>query len=255
MKISAVIIAFNEEKNIADAVRSVEWADEIIVVDSESTDSTREIAASLGARVVVNKWPGFSDQKQFAVDQASNDWIFSLDADERVSDDLRQEIDRIRNNGPLADAYKIPRLSYYMGRAIRHGGWYPDLQLRLFDRTKGKWNGAVIHESVKMAVGSKVERLRGEIIHHTIDNLAHHGTMIAERYAPLGALKMYEEGRRTSPLIAAFSAWFTFVRGYFLKLGFLDGFAGFYIAYFAAHNTFLKHAILVEMNRGPEEVQ
>ena len=148
MKISAVIIAFNEERNIADAVRSVEWADEIIVVDSESTDSTREIAASLGARVVVNKWPGFSDQKQFAVDQASNDWILSLDADERISDDLRLEIDGIRNDAPSADGYRIPRLSYYMERPIRHGGWYPDLQLRLFDRTKGRWNGAVIHESV-----------------------------------------------------------------------------------------------------------
>ena len=253
MKISAVIIAFNEEKNIADAVRSVEWADEIIVVDSESTDSTREIAASLGARVVVNKWPGFSEQKQFAVDQASNEWILSLDADERISDDLRQEIDRIRNDAPSADGYKIPRLSYYMGRPIRHGGWYPDLQLRFFDRSRGRWNGAVIHESVKMSDGAKVERLRGDIIHHTIDNLAHHGTMIAERYAPLGALKMYEEGRRTTPIKAAFSAWFTFVRGYFLKLGFLDGFAGFCIAYFAAHNTFLKHAMLIEMQSTPGE--
>lgn len=253
MKISAVIIAFNEEKNIADAVRSVEWADEIIVVDSESTDSTREIAASLGARVIVNKWPGFSDQKQFAVDQASNDWIFSLDADERVSDDLRQAIVRVRNDVPSADGYKIPRLSYYMGRAIHHGGWYPDLQLRFFNRTKGRWNGSVIHESVKMSDAAKVERLRGDIIHHTIDNLAHHGMMIAERYAPLGALKMYEEGRLTSSIRAAFSAWFTFIRGYVLKLGFLDGFAGFCIAYFAAHNTFLKHAMLIEMKRRSEE--
>lgn len=254
MKISAVIIAFNEEKNIADAVRSVEWTDEIIVVDAESTDRTREIAASFGARVVVNKWPGFSDQKQFAVEQASNDWILSLDADERVSNDLRLEIDSIRKGDPSADGYRIPRLSYYMGRAIRHGGWYPDLQLRFFDRTKGRWNGAVIHESVRMADGSKVERLSGDIIHHTIDNLAHHGTMIAERYAPLGAIKMYKDGRETSPLKAALSAWFTFVRGYFFKLGFLDGFAGFCIAYFAAHNTFLKHAMLIEMKRGSKEV-
>lgn len=104
-----------------------------------------------------------------------------------------------------------------------------------------------------MIDGSKVERLRGDIIHHTIDNLAHHGAMIAERYAPLGALQMYDDGRRTSPVKAAFSAWFTFVRGYFLKLGFLDGFEGFCIAYFAAHNTFLKHAMLIEMRRGPRE--
>jgi glycosyltransferase involved in cell wall biosynthesis len=249
VKISAVIIAFNEEKNIADALRSVAWADEIVVVDSESTDATREIAASFGARVLVNKWPGFSMQKQYAVDNAENDWILSLDADERVTEELRQEIESIRSAGPIADGYKIPRLSYYLGRAIRHGGWYPDLQLRLFDRRKGRWNGAVIHESVKMDDSAKVERLRGEIVHHTVDDIAHHQQMIAERYAPLGALKMRDEGRQSSPVKAAFSAWFAFIRAYFLKLGFLDGFAGFCIAYFAAHNTFLKHAMLIDMQR------
>jgi glycosyltransferase involved in cell wall biosynthesis len=217
----------------------------VIVVDSESTDATREIAASLGAKVIVNPWPGFSAQKQFAADRASNDWILSLDADERVSDELRSEIAGLQSNG--ADGYKIPRLSYYMHRPIRHGGWYPDLQLRLFDRTKGRWNGAVIHESVKMPDDTNVRRLRSDILHHTVENAAQHQQMIAERYAPLGAQKMLDEGRRTSPVKAVFSAWFTFVRSYFLKLGFLDGFAGFCIAYFAAHNTFSKHLLLREL--------
>lgn len=247
MKISAVIIAFNEERHIADAVRSVEWVDEIIVVDSESTDATREIAASLGAKVIVNPWPGFSDQKQFATDQASNDWILSLDADERVSEPLRTEISQVLNGKPSVDGYRIPRLSYYMGRPIRHGGWYPDYQLRLFDRTKGRWNGAVIHESVKMLNENRIARLRSDILHHTVESAADHQQMITERYAPLGAQKMLDEGRRTSPVRAVFAAWFTFVRSYFLKLGVLDGFAGFCIAYFAAHNTFAKHLLLIEL--------
>ena len=247
MKISAVIITLNEAINIADAIRSVEWADEIIVVDSESADETREIAASLGATVIVNKWPGFSAQKQFAADQASNDWVFSLDADERVSDDLKAEILDIKNGGATSDGYKIARLSYYMGRPIRHGGWYPDRQLRLFDRRKGKWNGAVIHESVQMDPDAAIASLRSDILHRTVDNAADHQRMITERYAPLGAQKMLDEGRRTSPLRAVFASWFTFIRSYFLKLGFLDGFPGFCIAYFAAHNTFLKHLLLIEI--------
>ena len=249
MQISAVIITYNEEKNIEEAIRSVSWADEVLVVDSESTDRTREIAQDLGARVVVNAWPGFSAQKQFAADNAANDWILSLDADERISEGLTHELKRIRDAGGTSDGYSVPRLSYYMGRAIRHGGWYPDLQLRLFDRRKGKWNGAVVHESVTMDANTKVERLRGDILHYSVESADHHNRMIAERYAPLGAQKMLDEGRRTSPVNAVFAAWFAFIRGYLLKLGFLDGFAGFCIAYFAAHHTFLKHLLLLELQR------
>jgi glycosyltransferase involved in cell wall biosynthesis len=252
VKISAVIITFNEERNIEDAIRSVSWADEIVVVDSESTDRTRELAESLGARVIINAWPGFSLQKQFAADNAANDRILSLDADERVTDVLREEIVRLRDAGIMADGYKIPRLSYYMDRPIKHGGWYPDLQLRLFDRRKGKWNGAVIHESVQMEPGSKLQNLRGELLHYSVENAEHHNRMIAERYAPLGAQRMYETGRRTSPVKAVFSAWFAFIRAYFLKAGFLDGFAGFCIAYFAAHHAFMKHLLLIELQRKDE---
>ena len=250
MKISAVIITFNEENHIAEAIRSVEWADEIVVIDSESTDRTREIAASLGAKVQVNKWPGFSAQKQLAADSAENDWILSLDADERVSAGLRDEIEGLRSDANTpADGYRIPRLSYYMGKAIRHGGWYPDFQLRLFDRRKGRWNGAVIHESVKMEPGSTTGKLRGEITHYTAENTAYHQKMIAERYAPLGARKMLDDGRTTSPAGAVLAAWFTFIRTYVFKLGLLDGFPGFCIAYFAAHNTLLKHLMLLEIIR------
>jgi len=249
VQISAVIITYNEEKNVEDAIRSVRWADEVLVVDSESTDRTRELANSLGARVLINPWPGFSLQKQFGVDQAANDWIFSLDADERVSDSLKAEVGEIRDNGPTVEGYKIPRLSYYMGRSIKHGGWYPDLQLRLFDRRKGKWNGAVIHESVKMEPEAKVGKLKSDILHYSVESAEHHNRMIAERYAPLGAQRMYETGRRTSPLKAVFAAWFAFIRAYFLKAGFLDGFAGFCIAYFSAHHAFMKHVMLIELQR------
>lgn len=252
MKISAVIITFNEEKNIEDAIRSVSWADEVLVVDSESTDRTRELAESAGARVLINPWPGFSLQKQFAADHAASDWIFSLDADERVSEVLQAEIGMIRDNGVSAEGYKVPRLSYYMSRAIKHGGWYPDLQLRLFDRRKGQWNGAVIHETVQMEPGARVGKLSGDILHYSVESAEHHNRMIAERYAPLGAQRMYETGRRTTHLKAVFAAWFAFIRAYLLKAGFLDGFAGFCIAYFSAHHAFMKHLMLIELQRKAE---
>ncbi|MEO6334329.1 MAG: glycosyltransferase family 2 protein [Pyrinomonadaceae bacterium] len=249
MKVSAVIITYNEEKNIEEAIRSTSWADEILVVDSESTDRTRELAESMGAKVLVNPWPGFSAQKQFAVDHASNDWIFSLDADERVTDTLENEIRELIKSDPPADGYKIPRLSVYMGRPIRHGGWYPDLQLRLFDRRRGRWNGLVVHESVEMDKGSRLFRLSADILHYSVESAAHHNKMIAERYAPLGAQKIYQDGRRTSQVNAVVSAMFAFTRAYLLKLGFLDGFAGFCIAYFAAHHTLMKHLMLIELSR------
>ena len=249
MKITATIITFNEESNIADAIRSVSWADEIVVVDSESTDRTRQIAGEMGAKVLVNSWPGFSAQKQFAVDRASHDWIFSLDADERVSDELAAEIKELRRAGTSTDGYRIPRLSFYGNRPVRHGGWYPDHQLRLFDRRKAKWNGAVIHESVEMSAGATVEKLTGDILHYTIGGPDEHERMINERYAPLGAQKMYDDGRTTSRSKAAASSAFAFVRAYFLKLGFLDGVPGYHIAYFAARHAYLKHMLLMSIRR------
>lgn len=251
--ISAVIISYNEEKNIGDAIRSVEWADEILVVDSESIDETRSIASGLGAKVVVQKWLGFSAQKQFAVDSASNDLILSLDADERVSPGLREEIINLPDDsGPLADGYRIPRRSIYMDRPIRHGGWYPDRQLRLFDRRKGRWKNVRIHESVSMDEGSAIAELKGDILHYSVENAAHHHRMIGERYAPLGAEQMFADGKRTSPLKIAAAAPAAFLRSYVLKLGFLDGLPGFVIAKFAAHHAFLKHLRLWETQSGKQ---
>lgn len=249
VKISATIIAFNEEKNIAGAIESLDWADEVIVVDSESTDATRQIAESLGVKVIVNEWPGFSAQKQFAAEAAANDWIFSLDADERVSAALKAEILELAKNGTAYDGFRIPRLTTYMGREIRHGGWYPDRQLRLYRRTKGRWKDVKIHESVEMLPGTAVGLLGGEILHLTVEGPMQHHRMIGERYAPLAAAQMYAEGKRTSALRLAAAGPSAFVRSYFLKGGVLDGLPGFTIAAFAAHHAFLKHLLLLERQR------
>jgi glycosyltransferase involved in cell wall biosynthesis len=251
MKISATIITFNEEKNIKGACESVSWADEIVVVDSNSTDATREIAKECGARVIINPWPGFGAQKQFAVDHAQNDWIFSLDADERLSDHLRQSIGVLKKHprGEDWDGYRVSRRTFYQGRWIRGGGWYPDRQLRLFNRTKGRWKQMHVHESVSMDEGAQVSELGGDLLHYTSPNAAHHHRMIGERYAPLAARQMFEEGRRTSVFGVASAGPAAFVRSFILKGGFRDGFAGFTIASFAAHHAFLKNLLLWELQQ------
>ena len=249
VKISVCIIAFNEENKIAQAIESVAWADEILIVDSESTDRTRPIAESLGAKVLTKKWAGFSKQKQYAADSAAHDWIFSLDADERVSGELKAEILRLKNSSEndLADGYRIPRLSFYMNRPIRHGGWYPDWQLRFFNRRQGKWKDVLIHESFQINEGAKIEKLNGDILHYTVENASHHHRMIGTRYAPLAAIQMFERGKKTSALKVATVGTTTFLQNYILRGGFLDGFAGFCIARFAAHHAFLKYLLLWEL--------
>jgi glycosyltransferase involved in cell wall biosynthesis len=248
MQISATIITFNEESNIKAACESVAWADEIVVVDSNSTDATRELAAACGARVITHAWPGFGAQKQFAVEQAKYEWIFSLDADERVSDELKRSIEELRTQPEvaLADGYEIARRTYYQQRWIRGGGWYPDRQLRFFNKSRGHWKERHIHESVAMNTGSRVDKLNGDLLHYTSPDAAHHHRMIGERYAPLAARQMFEEGRRTSMLRVASAGPAAFIRSLILKGGLRDGFAGFTIASFAAHHAFLKHLMLWE---------
>lgn len=248
MKITATIITLNEAENIRAACESVAWADEVLVIDSESTDNTREIAAQMGARVVINPWPGFSKQKQFAVDQATHDWIFSLDADERLSAELRASIDELlaQGNRDLADGYRVARRAFYMNRWIRGGGWYPDYQLRLFNRNRGHWRDRVIHESVVMDEGARVEILRGDLLHYSMRDPEHHRRMIEQRYAPLGAEQMFREGKRTSALQSSIAGPAAFIRSFILKAGFRDGRAGLTIARMAAYHASLKHSMLRE---------
>lgn len=256
MKITATIITLNEAENISAAIESVEWADEILVVDSESSDATRDLAQRQGARVIVNPWPGFSKQKQLAADTASNDWIFSLDADERVSQELKSSIDELRAKDAtqLADGYRVARRAFYMGRWIRGGGWYPDYQLRFFHRRHGHWGDRIVHESVVMNEGSRVGTLPGDILHYSMSDPAHHRRMIDERYAPLGAAQMQRDGKRTSPLQMALAGPLAFLRSFVLKGGIRDGQAGYTIARLAAHHASLKHSLLNDL-QNPNETK
>ena len=249
MKVTATIITLNEAENIRAACESVAWADEILVVDSESTDDTITLAEQCGARVIINPWPGFSRQKQFAVDAASYDWIFSLDADERVSPELKASLDKVRamNESDAAGGYRMARRAFYMGRWIRGGGWYPDYQLRFFNRRRGRWGDRVIHESVVIENGARVEMLEGDLLHYSMRDPAHHRRMIDERYAPLGAHQMHRQGKRTSRLQTAVAGPLAFLRSYVLKAGFRDGLAGLTIAKLAAHHASLKHRMLYEI--------
>lgn len=249
MKITAAIITFNEADNIRAACASVNWADEILVVDSQSTDKTQEIALECGARVIERPWPGFARQKQFAVEEAAHDWVFSLDADEQVSEELKSSIAELRSSSSLADGYRIARRSFYQDRWIRGGGWYPDRQLRLFNRKKGRWEDRQIHESIKMHPGTRTEILKGDILHYSIRDAAHHHRMIGDRYAPLAAQQMFAEGRRSSFVKIATAGLAAFFRAYVLKGGFRDGIAGLSIASFAAHHAFLKYLMLWELQK------
>ncbi|MBX3292655.1 MAG: glycosyltransferase family 2 protein [Acidobacteria bacterium] len=248
MKISAVIIAKNEEAKIGNAVRSVRWADEVVVVDSGSLDGTPAIAESLGARVLYQEWLGFGGQKQFAVDSAQYDMILSLDADEVVSDKLAEEIGSLASNGEMLDGYYIPRLAFYLGRPVKHCGWYPDRQLRLFDRTKGEWSRAKVHESVIMKPDARVGSLKNDILHFSIDSIYQHAEMIQSRYAPLSAAQMHQDGMRTSIAKIGILPIWTFFHTYLLRFGVLDGLAGLAISGFASYNVFLKHLLLHELS-------
>jgi glycosyltransferase involved in cell wall biosynthesis len=246
MKISAIVITLNEEQNIADALRSLGWADEIIVVDSESTDRTVEIARKFTERIIVRAWPGYSAQKNFAAEQARFDWIFSLDADERVSDELARAIEQLKQTDePTAAGFEMPRLAHYLGRWIKHSGWYPDHKLRLYDRRRGRWRGDYVHEGIDL--DGKVERLKGDLLHYTVRDASDHHLRI-DRYTTLAARQSHAQGKRASVGAIMVAPLATFIRSYVFKLGFLDGLQGLAIARFAAHYAFLKNLKLWEMS-------
>ena len=245
MKISACIITRDEEANIERAINSLTFADEIVLVDSGSTDRTVEIAEELGARCFYNEWKGFSKQKQFATDLCSHDWVFSLDADEWVSEELAQEIESLRELLPemKKSGFKIPRLTHYMGNPIYYSGWYPDHQLRFFEKGRGAWNKREIHESFKLDDPSTLGYLEGDILHDSVNSIAEHKEMIDRRYGPLGAAQMQVEERNVGLLSLVFEPALVFLKTLFLRLGFLDGYRGILISYFSAYNVFVKKQI------------
>ncbi len=245
--ISAVLIAQNEERHIADALASVSFCDEIVLVDSGSTDRTREIAEASGARVVVNApWPGFVAQRDFAVRAAKHDWVLALDADERVSQALREEIEALRRKGFGCVGYRIPRVAYYLGRWIRATDWYPDWQVRFFDRGHAGWQGDLVHESV--AVRGPVGRLRGELEHHPYADVSDHLSKI-DSYTTLWARQAHAAGRRTNIVDMAAGAAWAFFRNYVLKRGVLLGSTGFVVSVLNTHYTFVKLAKLRELEQ------
>jgi glycosyltransferase involved in cell wall biosynthesis len=238
MKISATIITLNEERNIPRAIESLRCCDEIVVLDSGSTDRTVEVASKLGARVVEEGWRGYAGQKNAAADQASNDWILSIDADEALSESLDGEVWRLKKEGPQYDAYTMPRLAQYLGRWILHCGWYPDRKIRLYDRRKARWAGDYVHESVRTS--GRVGHLNANLLHFTCDSLSEH-LKTTDRYTTLAAQEIVSRKEKVGMRrLIADPAW-AFVRTYFLQRGFLDGLEGLTIAHMAALYTFLKY--------------
>jgi glycosyltransferase involved in cell wall biosynthesis len=247
--LSLVIITLNEENDIARCIESVPFAQEIIVVDSLSKDKTRDIALKLGAKVIEKQFLGYRAQKQFAIDQATCEWVLSLDADEALSSDLQSEIlahllnleFQSRFNG-----FKMPRLSFYLGRWIRHGGWYPDYQTRLFKKDKGVWTGGAVHESVE--VDGSVGKLKGDI-HHFVFRDLNEQVNANNEFSSLGSAELLKKAKNFSLLKLVFKPIGKFIECYLWKLGFLDGVQGFIIALGASQSIFLKYAKLWEAKK------
>jgi glycosyltransferase involved in cell wall biosynthesis len=245
-KLSVTVITKNEEEHIADALRSVAWADELVVVDSESRDRTAEIARRFTDRIVVRAWPGFVVQKNYAASLASHDWILSLDADERVTPDLAADIRRTLEGRPAHAAYRMSRLTRHLGRWIRTTDWYPNYQVRLYDRRIARWTGQYVHEAV-IAEGT-IGTLRGDLEHLPYRDIADHLETI-ERYATYAARQMHENGRRAGWIELAVHSPLAFVRNYVLRGGFRDGSPGLIISRMNAYYVFLKFAKLWELER------
>jgi glycosyltransferase involved in cell wall biosynthesis len=244
-KVSVTVITLNEAANLAACLDSVRWADEIVVVDSGSSDDTVAIAGRYTDRVVANAWPGYVAQKNFAATQASHDWILSLDADERVSPELAAELRRIlAGPEPAAAGFRLPRVTYHLGRWIRATDWYPDYQLRLYDRRRARWAGRHVHESVK-ADGPVVD-LGHDLQHYAYRDIAHH-LRTMDRYTTLAALQMHEDGRQASWAHVAVHPIAAFLRNYVLRGGFTLGMAGLVISLMNAGYVGLKYAKLWEL--------
>lgn len=247
--VSATIITHNEEANIARVIRSLSCADEIVVIDSDSTDRTCQIAARLGARVITHHFEGFAAQKNVATSHAQHDWILSLDADEELDGNAQDAVLEWKRCEPYATGYQFARCAQYLGRWILHSGWYPDYKLRLFDRRRGSWRGAYVHESV--VVDGPVATLPGEILHYTCNSLEEHCQRI-EFYTDLAAKEMFERGESVGLVRRVLSPPWVFVNSYLFRLGVVDGIPGYLIAKMAARYVRRKYAKLEEMRRRPQ---
>jgi len=244
-KLTVTLITRDEAAHVGAAIESAAWADEVVVVDSQSTDDTAAIARRAGARVEVRDWPGFIQQKNYAASVAANDWILSIDADERVSPELAAEIRGLLAGEPPAPGYRMARESHYLGRWIRTTDWYPDDQLRLYDRRRGRWTGRYVHESV--SVDGPVGRLHGALRHYPYRDIAHHLRTI-DRYTTLASRQLHEDRRTVSAPGVAARGLGAFVRNYVLRGGFRQGGIGLLVSALNSYYVFLKFAKLWELD-------
>jgi len=245
-RISVVIITKNEAINIRACLESVSWADEIIVVDSGSDDATADICKEFGAKVYVHDWPGFGAQKNRALGYASNEWIFSIDADERVTPELRMEIDAALKAPHSIVAFRMPRLSSFCGKFIRHSGWYPDYVPRIFRRGSAEFSDDLVHE--RLVVNGSTGTLHNNLIHETFHDLE---SLLAKvnQYSSAGAVMLHNKNKSASLKRAVSSALWAFFRAYILRAGFLDGREGFMVAVSTAEVTYYRYAKLMLLNR------
>lgn len=250
--ISVVVIALNEECNIERVLDSVQWAAEILVYDSGSTDRTAAIAKKMGANLVSGPWLGFGPTKKIATEHARFDWILSLDADEEVSRELSEEIKSKFSELDEKCLYRFPRRSYYLGRWINHGGWYPDFQGRLFNRKFSQWSVESIHE--KVIAGSGISDFKSDLNHYVFRDISHQ-VSTNDRYSTLQAQNLFASGRKFSWFHFLTKPAVKFIECYVWKCGFLDGWAGYLIARSAAYSVLLKWAKLRElwMQKGQQE--
>lgn len=247
-KVSVVIITLNEEKNIGRCIKSVQGvADEILVVDSFSTDNTEKIARELGANFVQNVFEDYVAQHVFADSKAQYDHILSLDADEMLSEELVSSIIHIKKYWKN-DGYYMNRMTNYCGQWIKHCGWYPDKKLRLYDRRKGKWSGKKIHEHFTLKQGCTTSHLKGDIQHYSFNTITEHVAQ-ANKFTDLTAMAAFEKGKQPGLCKIFFNPAFKFIRGYFFNLGFLDGYYGYVICSISAHATFLKYSKLKQLHK------
>lgn len=246
-ELSVVIITFNEERNIARCLESVkEIADDIVVVDSFSTDKTEEICKNHGVRFFQKAWTDYSEQKNYADSLAKHDWIFSIDADESLSDELKKNIlDAKKISANLN--YRICRMTNYCGKWIKHCGWYPDVKLRFFDRRQNRWEGR-IHEKLIIADESSVPILKGDCYHYSYYTLEGHKAQ-AKHFSEVAALDLFNKGKNAGFLKPLISAILKFIKIYLIQLGFLDGKEGFIIARISANAVYLKYSKLRQLYR------
>jgi len=247
-KLTALIITFNEEKNIGRCLQSLSGlADEIIVVDSFSTDKTKEIALKNGAKVFENKFEGHIEQKNFAITLANNDFIISLDADECLSNKLYRNIEIEKNNHFPNKAYSFNRLTNYCGKWIHHSGWYPDVKTRIFNKNDASWAGENPHDKLVVNENVIAKHLKGDLYHYSFYTISEHIKQI-DKFSDIAAKEAFKKGNRGSLFKIIFAPGFKFVRDYLFNLGFLDGFYGLVICYLSSVATFLKYVKLKQLN-------